>query len=1014
MTGCKNTVIPEDVKYINDYAFDECEGLEKINLPEGLKIIGQRAFRKCINLKNIEFPESLTIIGEDAFEGCVGLTNLNIPKNTDVFFGNPFTNCSGLMSITVDPENKKYDSRDNSNAIVETETDTLMLGCVNTKIPSDIKTIGDAFYGCSGLKEIELPSGLTTIGVYAFRNCINLQKINIPDGVTDISGAFEGCSSLKEVNIPDSVTDVSGAFARCSSLKEVNIPDSVTDINGAFEGCSSLREINIPDGVTYMGRYTFKNCESLMSIKIPDGITKIDWGLFEGCSSLTVIDIPDGVTSINNDAFRGCSSLKSIQLPDSVKGIGSDVFRGCSSLESLEIPPLVKDLYGSFEGCVNLKIIYIPRSVTWIYAGTFGGNAKVMCWMGSEAENYAKKYNIPYELLKTPEEKKFTLSDDGNGGADISGYEPADGDTGIDIPEQINGVAITGIAEDAFKDCSQVESINISGNISSISGNPFKYCSKLKQITVDPDNSTYDSRDNCNAVIEKSSNKLVAGISGTVIPDSVEIIGESAFEGCIDISSITIPDSVTDIEKAAFKDCRNLTGIQLPETLKSVGEEAFMGCENIKSVSVPDSVESIGDRAFGYADDNTVYSDFIMICGRDSAARRYADNNNITVKTEDETEKPTETSTEEPTEKQTQESTEEPTEKPTQEPTEPSTEEDTYQILGTLVGTWNMGEGTFMTQSKDDANVYTATIPGVAAGEYEYQVVKNGSWQTKFCGSKGFTDDASFGNLKCSVKETCDVVVTLNLKDMTLKTSLDEETPTQKDMSAATVTLKKAKTTYNGKAQNPEVASVVLGAYTLAAGTDYEVEAVTAKEPGTYTVKVNGTGNYKGTATAEYTITKRDISKAAATVKAKTYTGKKLTSSGYTVKMKLNGKTTTLKKGTDYTVKAASRTSVGSSTVTITGKGNFKGTLKAKFAVTAKKISATKVTVPSEAVYTGKTVKVKVAVKDGSKKLDSRSYKVSYRNNRKIGKATVIITGRGNYTGTVRKTFRIVPNKKKQ
>ena len=385
------------------------------------------------------------------------------------------------------------------------------------------------------------------------------------------------------------------------------------------------------------------------------------------------------------------------------------------------------------------------------------------------------------------------------------------------------------------------------------------------------------------------------------------------------------------------------------------------------------------------------------------------------------TSKPEEPTTEDPT-KPTEPTTKpEPTAAPTtapsaepsEEPTNP-TEEDTYQILGTLVGTWNMGEGTFMTQSKDDANVYTATIPGVAAGEYEYQVVKNGSWQTKFCGSKGFTDDASFGNLKCSVKETCDVVVTLNLKDMTLKTSLDEETPTQKDMSAATVTLKKAKTTYNGKAQNPEVASVVLGAYTLAAGTDYEVEAVTAKEPGTYTVKVNGTGNYKGTATAEYTITKRDISKAAATVKAKTYTGKKLTSSGYTVKMKLNGKTTTLKKGTDYTVKAASRTSVGSSTVTITGKGNFKGTLKAKFAVTAKKISATKVTVPSEAVYTGKTVKVKVAVKDGSKKLDSRSYKVSYRNNRKIGKATVIITGRGNYTGTVRKTFRIVPNKKKQ
>lgn len=375
------------------------------------------------------------------------------------------------------------------------------------------------------------------------------------------------------------------------------------------------------------------------------------------------------------------------------------------------------------------------------------------------------------------------------------------------------------------------------------------------------------------------------------------------------------------------------------------------------------------------------------------------------------TEKPTKPEpTAAPTTQPTAAPTTAPSTEPSEEPTKP-TEEDTYQILGTLVGTWNMGEGTFMTQSKDDANVYTATIPGVAAGEYEYQVVKNGSWQTKFCGSKGFTDDASFGNLKCSVKETCDVVVTLNLKDMTLKTSLDEETPTQKDMSAATVTLKKAKTTYNGKTQNPEVTSVVLGTDTLVAGTDYEVEAVTAKKAGTYTVKVNGIGKYKGTATAEYTIAKRNIAKATATVKAKTYTGKKLTSSSYTVKIKLNGKTTTLKKGKDYTVKAASRTSVGSSTVTITGKGNFKGTVKAKFAVTAKKISATKVTVSSKVAYTGKTVKAKVIVKDGSKKLDSKSYKVSYKNNKKIGKATVTITGKGNYAGTIKKTFKIVPAK---
>ena len=414
---------------------------------------------------------------------------------------------------------------------------------------------------------------------------------------------------------------------------------------------------------------------------------------------------------------------------------------------------------------------------------------------------------------------------------------------------------------------------------------------------------------------------------------------------------------------------------------------------------------SVGSIAVAYAT-----SDF----GLAGAAASASASASATAKPEPTT-KPEEPTTEpttkpEPTAAPTTQPSAAPSTTPSEEPSTDPTEEDTYQILGTLVGTWNMGEGTFMTQSKDDANVYTATIPGVAAGKYEYQIVKNGSWQSKFSGSQGFAD-SDYPNLICNVKEACDVVVTLNLKDMTVKTSVDEETPDQKDMSAATVTLKKAKTTYNGTTQNPEVASVVLGTDTLVAGTDYEVEAVTAKKAGTYTVKVNGIGNYKGTATAEYTIAKRDIAKATATVKAKTYTGKKLTSSSYSVKMKLNGKLTTLKKGTDYTVKAASRTSVGSVTVTITGKGNFKNTLNAKFAVTPKKISATKVTVSSKVAYTGKNVKAKVIVKDGSKKLDSKSYKVSYKNNKKIGKATVTITGKGNYAGTIKKTFKIVPAK---
>ena len=347
---------------------------------------------------------------------------------------------------------------------------------------------------------------------------------------------------------------------------------------------------------------------------------------------------------------------------------------------------------------------------------------------------------------------------------------------------------------------------------------------------------------------------------------------------------------------------------------------------------------------------------------------------------------------------------------PSESPVDP-VEEDTYQILGTLVGTWDLGSGGFMVQSKDDANIYTYTVLNVKAGSYEFQIVKNNSWDTKFSGAQGFIN-SDYPNLKCVVKEDCDVTVTLNLKDMTVKTSVDEELVEQTDISAATVTLAKAKTTYNGQVQAPVVSSVVLGTTELKAGVDYEVTEISPKKAGTYTVKVDGKGNYKGQAAAEYTIAKKNIKTGTATVTGKTYTGKKLTSSKYTLKIKLNGKTVTLKKGTDYTVKAVSRTNVGSSNVTFTGKGNFTGTVKGKFTVKAKSIKSAKITVSSKVAYTGKSVKATVKVKDGSKTLKAnKDYTLKFSNNKKIGKAKVTIKGKGNYSGSVNKTFKIVPGK---
>ena len=162
--GIKTVTIGDGITSIGDYAFYSCRGLTELTLPNSVTSIGN--------------PNSVTSIGNSAFGGC-----------------------SGLEKITVDGGNKRYDSRDNCNSIIETGTNTLIVGCKNSVIPNSVTSIGDgAFRGCSGLTELILPNSVTSIGEYAFYYCSELTELILPDSVTSIgNGAFGGCSGLVKI-----------------------------------------------------------------------------------------------------------------------------------------------------------------------------------------------------------------------------------------------------------------------------------------------------------------------------------------------------------------------------------------------------------------------------------------------------------------------------------------------------------------------------------------------------------------------------------------------------------------------------------------------------------------------------------------------------------------------------------------------------------------------------------------------------------------------------------------------
>ena len=263
---------------------------------------------------------SVTSIGDNAFRGCVDLTSITIPVSVTSIGNDVFYGCADLKSIVVTTGNPVYDSRDNCNAIIRTQDNTLIAGCKNTVIPGSVTSIGDAaFRGCYRLTSITIPASVTSIGNYVFYNCTSLESVIFADGSQLASigyYAFSYCQNLMSISIPDGVTNINDhTFYSCTSLTLVNIPANVTIIDyGAFEKCTSLTSINFTENsqLTSIGSYAFRNCTSLTSLNIPDGVTNISWEAFMSCTGLTSVVIPSSVISIGWLAFYGCTEVTDV------------------------------------------------------------------------------------------------------------------------------------------------------------------------------------------------------------------------------------------------------------------------------------------------------------------------------------------------------------------------------------------------------------------------------------------------------------------------------------------------------------------------------------------------------------------------------------------------------------------------------------------------------------------------------------------------------------------------------
>ena len=168
-----------------------------------------------------------------------------------------------------------------------------------------------------------------------------------------------------------------------------------------------------------------------------------------------------------------------------------------------------------------------------------------------------------------------------------------------DIDHIVFNGNVTVIGKNAFKDCGKLKSITIPQSVTAIGEDAFTGCYGLESMEVESGNTFFDSRNDCNAIIQTSKNTLLWGCKNTMIPNTVTAIGDDAFAKCYNLTEITIPNSVKSIGTRAFSLCTHLTEATIPNGVTSVGAYTFSGCTNLEKLTVPASVKEVGTSAFG-------------------------------------------------------------------------------------------------------------------------------------------------------------------------------------------------------------------------------------------------------------------------------------------------------------------------------------------------------------------------------------------------------------------------------
>ncbi len=561
--------IPKGTKIIQEQSFYGDTSLDTVILPEGLERIEAQAFAGS-SVRRVNLPSTLKYIADDAFDQSKSII-ITAVEGSEAYL---WAVSHGYISESSPLEDFEFSGWGTTCTLTKyTGQDAEVI------IPSidgegrTVVSIGSAFTSNKTITSVIIPSGVTSIGSYAFQACDSLSYIDIPESVTDIgSQVFDGCTSLKAIELPSQLTNIPYRFLSNSGIEEITIPSSVTEISSlAFELCNNLTHVDIPEGLECIGAYAFRYCSKLENVMIPDSVTEIGEEAFNSIKSIASA-LPSGLRILGSNAFNG-TDIHSFDIPETIEQLGS-LHLNAPSLTRISIPETVSSLEGPFyvSGCNQLVTVVLPQSLS-----VNGGFAITDCAI---LENLALPQSLSinggFGIADCTILENLTLPDHMELTADAYGSEnfyikrcPKIKE--IIVPEGLHELNCTEndyAGSGGFYGCTGLERIVIPDTVARIGDYEFMECTSLQEV---------------------------------IIPESVEAIGVSSFYHCRSLKKVTLPSQLTDIPFEAFCGCESLTHVTLPSGLQTISANAFAS-SGLESVIIPDGIKTIGSGAFSGSD----------------------------------------------------------------------------------------------------------------------------------------------------------------------------------------------------------------------------------------------------------------------------------------------------------------------------------------------------------------------------------------------------------------------------